>query len=128
MILYRDILKLYLSSELFRNCLSPAQWYHAQAPKAGSAQQAVLSSALPCSTALFSCLKPRQGAEVFSSAGAASHCCLAQAGTDRQRWDALGSHRTNCLSFSSYRVSSRLVSDEEPIMLCRNSPHNSKAY
>lgn len=128
--LYRDILKLHLSSELFRNCLSYLQL---SGTTPNLLEQPVLSS--QCSAwrypaaQLSTDLKPRQWAEICRSTGAASHCCPAQAGTDR-KVGCLGCHsyRTNHLCFSLYGVSSRLVSDKEPIMLCKNSPHNSKAY
>lgn len=112
---FRIVQKLLISSLVVPRPTSPGR----QSP-AGSAQ--------PCSTAL----EWFEGQAVSWSLQKhrSSTPLLPAAGWHSQTWDALASHscRTNCLCFSSCGVSSRLDSEEEPIMLCKNSPHNSKAY
>lgn len=122
--LCRDILRLHFSSELFRNCLSTAWCYHGQPPKAGSAQQAVLSSWVFEGQAMSWSLQKQTGAASHCS----SHLCLVQAGADRGGMPLVPTAPGQTVCFSSYGVSSRLDSEEEPIMLYKNSPHNSKAY
>lgn len=123
--LYRDVLRLHLSSELFRKLLISSL----VVPRPTSAsRQCPAGSAQPCRAAL----EWFEGQAVSWSLQKhrSSTPLLPAAGWHSQRWDALASHscRTNCLCFSSYDVSSRLDSEEEPIMLCKNSPHNGKAY
>jgi len=68
----------------------------------------------------------------FEFAAAREAAChrTVPAGIDIKGWDTLGFHHCgiNCLHFSSYRMSNKLVSGKEPMIPCKNSLHNSKVY